>query len=106
MSDMGDTFKAMREDHIALRGQRAVKAWGTFARARDLARRHGLRLSAPTHFQYQLQVGDALYNLYPSTQRIQIDRHHRGPRLDVPRPWGLLDVVRAAIKLKDESEVT
>jgi len=38
-----------------------------------------------------------IYNLYPSTQRIYSDPKHRGPFLQVKKPWTLLDVVKAKI---------
>lgn len=105
MSDMTETFRAMKEEHAALRGRRVLRAAATFPRARDLARRHRLSLrQCVPGVHYQLRVGDALYNLYPSTQRIHIDRRHRGPRLDLPRPWGLLCAVRAAVQAQEAKQ--
>lgn len=40
-----------------------------------------------------------IYNLYPTTQRIYADPHHRGPFLNLKKPWTVLDVVKAAVKL-------
>lgn len=104
MGDLAEIFRDMSQDYAAVRGQRALKARATYPHARELAYQHGIDLAWCSNHHYQLVVGSAIYDLYPSTQRITIDRHHRGPRLDVPRPWGLLCVVRAAVKMKQEGE--
>ena len=56
------------------------------------------RMPANYHFQFIVINGDQpdyIYNLYPSTQRIYADPKHRGPYLQIPKPWTLLDVVKA-----------
>lgn len=58
----------------------------------------------PNGYHYQLVCingdrPDYIYNLYPSTQRIYADPKHRGPFLQVPKPWTLLDVVKAKVKI-------
>jgi len=63
------------------------------------------RMPAGYHFQLLCFDGiyetlpEYIYNLYPSTQRIYSDPKHRGPFLKVKKPWTLLDVVKAAVKL-------
>jgi len=119
MGNMGDMFRRMREKREQRKGQRAFRAIATCPMARRLAfaEKHELVLNQcvpGSHYQlrvYGTGVYDSgmfrwCYNLYPITQRIYIDPKHRGPRLKVPRPWGLLDVVHAAIQAKRESEVT
>lgn len=112
MSEMGDTFKALHEEHQKRKETRAFLAQTTYGEVRILAREHGLELrecKGTLHYQLAAVCDggvDWLLNLYPSTQRMYMDPHHRRPSLKLPHPWTLLDVVRAAIKLKEESEVT
>ncbi len=50
-----------------------------------------------TTAHYQLIYGDWIYNLYPGNQRIYSDPKHRGPFLNVPKPWTLSEVADAVI---------
>jgi hypothetical protein len=59
------------------------------------------RMPNDYHFQLIKINGDKpdyIYNLYPSTQRIYSDPKHRGPFLQIPKPWTILDVVKALVK--------
>lgn len=84
---------------------RAKQCEATYDAARELAAAHGWALSNPSDGCYQLRHHgrDWLYNLYPRRGQhsplIYGDLHHRGPFLDVPQYWTLLDVVQAAIAL-------
>lgn len=76
----------------------------TFDEAVEFARESGacllLRMPAGYHFQLICygENHEHIYNLYPSTQRIYSDPKHRGPFLQIPQPWTLLDVVKAVVK--------
>ncbi len=84
----------------------------TFDEAVELAEKSGScslqQMPARYHFQlicyadnlteYSEDVVEHIYNLYPSTQRIYTDPRHRGPFLKIPKPWTLLDIVKAVMK--------
>lgn len=76
-----------------------------FDKAVELARESGScslrRMPATYHFQLICYGEDYeyIYNLYPSTQRIYTDSKHRGPFLRISKPWTVLDVVKAAVKI-------
>jgi len=58
-----------------------------------------LEMKADTHYQIRVQKLDWIINLYPSTQRIWVDRKHaKVPFLEAPRPWALMDVWVAAVE--------
>lgn len=62
------------------------------------------RMPASYHFRLICYPGRRwvrIYNLYPSTQRIYSDPKHRGPFLEVKRPWTLLDVVKARVEFQN-----
>jgi len=56
----------------------------------------------PAAYHYQLvrygENHEHIYNLYPTTQRIYTVPKHRGPFLQIPKPWTVLDVVKAVVK--------
>lgn len=81
----------------------------TFDEASDMAYDAGIDLAQRAECHYQLWVYQSheplrfwLYNLYPGTQRIYADPHHKGPFLHLPNPWSFLDVVKAAVKLNSK----
>lgn len=79
----------------------------TFDEAVKLAEANSCSLQqkpAVYHFQltcYPDRRWVRIYNLYPSTQRIYSDPKHRGPFLEVKRPWTLLDVVKARVAFQN-----
>ena len=74
-------------------------AAAAFAVAADMAHSNGLKLVQKNETHYQLRGNRWLLNLYPGNQRIYADRQQANtpPWLNVPDPWTLTDVVRAAI---------
>jgi len=76
----------------------------TFDEAVKLARESGLcsleRMPAGYHFQLICygENHEHIYNLYPTTQKIHIDPRHRGPFLQIQKPWTVLDIVKAVVK--------
>ena len=95
---------------IKQRKQKNIQASeDVFDEAVGLAYANGIVLQRmPSSFHFQIIFFNAsrpdfspdyIYNLYPSTQRIYSDPKHRGPFLKIPKPWTLLDVVKAAVKI-------
>lgn len=82
------------------RSERADLAEQQFGAAAKLAAEHGFTLRRCTPIQYQLWPAGKkwLINIHPSNRRIYHDPNKRGPYLDVPACWTLLDVVKAAVK--------
>lgn len=99
MSEIGDTFKALRQDRQGRGLERRSLASSDFEEAEKLARSLGFNLlrRSDTHYQIEPVSRAWLINLYPGNGRIMRDRG-RGPApfLRVPAPWSLLDVVEAA----------
>jgi len=83
---------------------RAQKCEKTRDEAERLAAEHGMRLTNPSDGCYQLRhlAAGWIVNAYPRRKgafpRLYHDPHHRGPFLDVPEQWTLLDVVQAAVR--------
>lgn len=97
----------MREVHTeqSMRA-RAMESEATYAEAKALGAQHGLRLTHPSDGCYQLRSSRGwIVNLFPRRKQahplILHDRHHRGPYLQVPADWTLLDVVQAAVKAEE-----
>lgn len=97
--------------------KRAKRCVETFAEAVELGKSHGVTLTNPSDGCYQVRTEVDIpyegreskfwiYNLYPRLHghypRIYSDTTHRGPFLDVPEFWTLLDVVQAVIRAKAE----
>lgn len=82
---------------------RAKQSEQTFADAQALAAQHGMTLINPSSGCYQLRnpARDWIINLYPRrngfSPRMYHDPNHRGPFLDLPENWTLLDAVQAAV---------
>ncbi len=82
---------------------RATRSENTYRYAKELACHNGLALTNPSEGCYQLRhsVEDWIINLYPRrkghTPRVYHDPNHRGPHLNMPTQWTLLDAVNAAI---------
>ncbi len=99
------------------RSKRAKKSEQTFQEAFELGKQHGVELVNNSDGCYQIRTKvdvpyegrdskQWIYNLYPRrhgyTPRIYSDTTHRGPFLDVPEFWTLLDAVKAVIQAKVE----
>jgi len=71
----------------------------TYEQAACLASLHGLTLKRYSPHHYQLTNGAWVQNIYPANQRLYYDRNHPSPGfLYLPRPWRLIDVIKAAIR--------
>ena len=82
---------------------RAEYSEATFNEAKKLGRDHGIAVSCVADGCYQMRHASGwIINMYPRrsgcTPRMYHDPHHRGPFLDLPQKWTLLDAVKAAIK--------
>lgn len=81
---------------------RADISESTFDDAQQLARINEMQLTRPSDGCFQLRHlrHGWIINMYPrhngGSPRMFHDPHHRGPFLDLPDPWTLLDAVRAA----------
>ncbi len=77
-----------------------------FSEAADLAFNNNWLLVAKSNFHFQLKQldGRALYNIYPSNQRIYVDNQHKkySRFLKLPLEWTLLDVVKKVIELRKQ----
>lgn len=78
------------------------RALASFTEAQKLAKVNGLDLvqHSPWHFSLTcIEDGKRQWraNLYPSNQRIWVDKKCGKIFLDVSKPWNFLDVVSAAI---------
>lgn len=86
---------------------RAEASEATFFEASEAASLNGLRLLNPSDGCYQLRQHPTGYiiNIYPrrngANGRVYHDPNHPGPLLPLPRHWTLLDVVLAAIRIKN-----
>ena len=93
------------------RDENYQRALSTYEQAQELAHLNGFELQkhSPWHFilAYKPKGHTTwLYNLYPANQRIYTDPHHRGPFLEIAKPWTFLDVVCAAMrKAKPKKEL-
>ncbi|MBE3126650.1 MAG: hypothetical protein IMZ57_13485 [Acidobacteria bacterium] len=107
MSDMGDTFKALRR-HRQDEGERNRKyAADEFAFVQDIAAtRDGIDVKRldDSHYQFILPNG-SLLNFYPGNQRLYWDKNRpKGPHLkhrDEKADWTLtavLDAIQEGIK--------
>jgi hypothetical protein len=82
---------------------RAAKSEKTYPAAVELAGHYRMVLSNPSDGCYQLRHVDLgwIINLYPrrngASPRAYSDPHHRGPFLNLPQLWTLLDAVEAAV---------
>ena len=105
MTELGDDFRLMKSIGKKRRQRNRTAASRSFQMAKQLATATGLSLVRLAEPQYQLRYNDWLWNLYPGNQRIYVDDAHRKttPFLNIKaRPWGLIDVVKAAISAKDQ----
>ena len=107
MSDIGDTYKALREEDKRDREQNRQQATHDFTAAVELANQHGMGLIRRSDTHYQINHIDGwLLNLYPGNQRLYGDRNRRvkAPSVDLHiaaeemRCWTLLDVVHSLVR--------
>lgn len=102
MSEQTDSFeviRAVRRYDSQLRREQASK---DFPEAREMARVHGMMLVKNTDSHYTLKGASFLVQLYPSTFRIV---RQRGDFALLEGDWGLLDVVKKAIRLANPEGV-
>jgi len=106
-----EIYKELAADERKERAERRHDAELEFAQAKLLALRRGFMLRRNTDAHYTLAAGQAghwlwLWDLYPGKQRITRGRNQpHTPRLHVPWPWTLLQVVQAASALQDRERV-
>lgn len=96
----GETFD--KAEWSRQKQARSDRAQRDFMAAAQLAIDNGLTLlrHTPIHFQLKSPQG-WIINLFPSNRRIYSNKGNaRGPFLNVPYEWTLMDVVRAAIEVK------
>jgi hypothetical protein len=85
------------------RMNRADRSEATYAEAIALAQANGLTLLCTSDGCYQLRhpARGWIINMYPRrnglSPRMYHDPHHRGPFLQLPENWTLLDAVHAAV---------
>ena len=86
---------------------RAEISESTSSDAAKLAAENGMSLTAPSNGCYQLRHRRKgwIINMYPrrngGSPRMYHDPNHRGPFLDLPELWTLLDAVHAAVAAED-----
>jgi hypothetical protein len=97
MSEIAETFKAMREQRQEDGRDRRSAATRMYDVACELADQAGMDLKRNSETHYTLFAGQFRYQLYPGNRRIMRDP---GPHLKLPANWTLLDVVNAAIALR------
>lgn len=91
------------EPEVIVLGERASASEETFDDARYLASRNGMRLVHPAigHYQLRHERMGWILNLYPRKRginpRAYHDPKHRGPYLQLPERWTLLDAVKSAV---------
>ena len=111
MGDMGDVYRALREDQKNHARTRREQAQLDFPVAQAKARSHGLVLVQRSETHYQLEFPDgALLNIYPGNRRLYGDRTR--PRCPFVRLWDdgetqefrLEDIVAAAAKAWESRE--
>lgn len=93
----------------AERSSRRTATYQSYASASKLAEDNRMVLIRHSDVHYHLWVTLAsgqrwLYNLYPGNCRIYADRQHYGPFLNIPKPWTIDDVIRAARAKRAEKE--
>src|SRR5512146_263858 len=109
MTDMGDTFRAMREESRERRWAKSSDAIREYEDAKHFAEDAGMQLlECVEGVHYRLLVPQERgnwkqtwqYDIWPSTGRIRRDPNHAGPFLPMEQGawWGLIEVVRAAIE--------
>lgn len=100
MSELGEVFRALRENRQADGSNRRLSAEEELSAAQEIASASGveLRQCSWTHYQLSAGAGRPLLNIYPGNRRIYSDPNRRWPFVRVRRNWSLVDVVQAAIK--------
>lgn len=85
---------ALRTDREQAGRERRKLAAAEFTEAADLAEANGMSLGRFSKVHFILVAGESAWNLYPGNQRITVSRG--SVCLKLPKPWGLLDAVKAA----------
>lgn len=100
MSDIGETFRDLREARQTIGHERRWSAGDLYHEAAARAYRAGLDLTRHNEAHYSLaREGGWRLNIYPGNGRLYMDRNHaRAPFLALPEGWTILDVVDAAIR--------
>lgn len=101
MSEIGDLYKAMKQDRQRKGDKNRSVSTRLFQEAYDLACLNGLFLIQHSGVHYSLRHPVAKWRLeiYPGNQRIYSPPDERGPLLNLRQPWTILDAVRRAAKI-------
>jgi hypothetical protein len=104
-SEAAEIWADFRDEKKRRKYRRRQRATREFSEAHAEAAKAGLVLVRNTEDHYQLSPIDGAWimNLYPGTQRLYSDPNRRPPWIEVPRPWTLADVVKAAAKAEGKS---
>lgn len=95
--DVPDWETFHREDAARRAGNRERNLFAVEA-AMEEAAAGGLRLEMHTDVHFSLIATDWRLEVYPGNQRLyRPAKHGRAPFFDLPDPWTVLDVVRAAL---------
>ena len=104
MSDIGDTFKALRQEDKRDRADNRDAAAKTLSEASKLAAENGMILVRNTeaHYQVKHKRDGWILDVYPGNQRLYAPvrpGHPRAPYITMPydRCWTLTDVVAALV---------
>lgn len=105
MSDIGDTYRAMRELAQADAAQSRQVAGDDFPLARDIAAVHGMELRRHSDQHYSLRSATWILNLYPGNGRVYSDPNKPGPLLRLQFDWTLVDAVKRAVQVIENGQV-
>lgn len=100
MSEQVEIWKAMEELRKQEGEQRRQLAHSQLKEAQTLLRGTRIKLS-PMGQGYRFESSDYMIDVYPGNQRIYAPNpKKRGPWLNLPEEWTLLDVSRALLDAK------
>lgn len=99
MSDIGDLFKALKNQRIEEGRERRSLNVNDFSNAKELAEKANLKLIQKSDVHYQLKFNDEwIVNIYPGNQRLYSDRNkNKPPYIEIEENWTLTDVVQKFI---------
>jgi hypothetical protein len=101
MTDIGDAFKAMKQERQREGERNRAQAWEDFPYAATVAAKNGLILKrhGDTHYKLVSRTQPYCIEIYPGNWRLYINKDFpKTPFLKVPDEWILLQVVNAAIE--------